>query len=637
MRRMFALILAASLVFAEAGGQETAAPNDPTNRSGAARRTENVRRPGPLFARVDTDGDGKVTRQEMPRMPKDRFDAIDENKDGVLDQAEFQTLMSRTTRKPAAQWTPRINKTLLKELNGDYWPKTHRVPEKIDGETLPTENVSGDGIWLDPALQNLGNELFRVTVWFDQQFLGDGEAYARRCQGFSGQLRGPLCARVINTLKTISDQSYQAAEDELRKLAEDDKVFLIDWHWIVNGFSCVTTADGLIGLQKLPGVKKIFLVRGGLNVPSKSGDRETVFFPPVQRPSFEPSKYEHPWYTRYLLADKVWKRFGVSGEGTLNVVMDGGFVLSPSTTSNLYRNDREVPDNGKDDDQNGLVDDYHGFDFSRGTPLQTVRPPENLRKFTGVLHGFTCASLICGTGNEASPYEFGLAPQGSWAGVTANVRFESAIEWAIEQGADTLSMSFSRPNLGELRSHWRKVMEHTSLCGVCCTSGAGNFAKEGSSSYAPVPVQLRTPEDIPLAVFAPAGVQRDLGSAPTRLSPGIDSTRTYTAPRTPTSWPDTPFQHHLVNGLRGNGSRSSSWRRWRSVRLRQSLTRSMRKAGEAEQVDAISERMQNADSDDERLEYVARQTWLRRWKPGRMPPARDTFTNRIGAGRGAVA
>jgi hypothetical protein len=53
-------------------------------------------------------------------------------------------------------------------------------------------------------------------------------------------------------------------------------------------------------------------------------------------------------------------------------------------------------------------------------------------------------------------------------------------------------------------------MEQASLCGVYCVSGAGNFAQKGSPSFAPVPEQLRTPEDIPGAVFAPAGVQRNL-------------------------------------------------------------------------------------------------------------------------------
>ncbi|WP_442505871.1 hypothetical protein SH528x_004683 [Novipirellula sp. SH528] len=41
----------------------------------------------------------------------------------------------------------------------------------------------------------------------------------------------------------------------------------------------------------------------------------------------------------------------------------------------------------------------------------------------------------------------------------------------------------------------------------------------------------------------------------------------------------------------------------------------------SQQLATLADQIQNADSDDERLEYVARQSWLRRWKPGRMSPA----------------
>ena len=82
---------------------------------------------------------------------------------------------------------------------------------------------------------------------------------------------------------------------------------------------------------------------------------------------------------------------------------------------------------------------------------------------------------------------------------------EAAVQWALEQGADTYSMSFSVPGKGEHRSHWRKLMEHGSFGGVCFVSGAGNFAQQQK-----VPVQMRQPEDIPNAVFAAAGVHRDL-------------------------------------------------------------------------------------------------------------------------------
>ena len=38
------------------------------------------------------------------------------------------------------------------------------------------------------------------------------------------------------------------------------------------------------------------------------------------------------------------------------------------------------------------------------------------------------------------------------------------------------------------------------------------------------------------------------------------------------------------------------------------------------QLEAVAKKIQDTDLDDERLEYVARQSWLRRWKPGHMAP-----------------
>ncbi len=75
------------------------------------------------------------------------------------------------------------------------------------------------------------------------------------------------------------------------------------------------------------------------------------------------------------------------------------------------------------------------------------------------------------------------------------------------------------PGLGEYRSHWRKVMEHGSFCGVYFVSGAGNFAQS-----AKVPVQMRTPEDIPEVVFAAAGVQRNLSRTPFSSKGPVDWT-----------------------------------------------------------------------------------------------------------------
>ena len=66
-------------------------------------------------------------------------------------------------------------------------------------------------------------------------------------------------------------------------------------------------------------------------------------------------------------------------------------------------------------------------------------------------------------------------------------------------------MSFSRGDHGDYQSHWRKVMEHGSFCGVYFVSGAGNRRREAEE-----PFRMNIPQSIPKAVFAAAGIQRDL-------------------------------------------------------------------------------------------------------------------------------
>ena len=454
-----------------------------------------------LFLRIDRNGDGGIDKSEAPRRMLQRFDEFDADEDGSLDEKEFVKLMGRM----------QIGRR-LPEQQDSYWPTRTKRKWKIHEDILSVENVEGEGIWKDPLLERVATGTTPVTAWFDRQFLGDGKAFVRRSQEFSGQPRCELAKRVVETLKTISEQSYRNAESSVRQLVEEEKISSVRWHWIVNGFSCSATPEGIDALKSVPGIKKVFMGRRTPFRPVRDG-LEPEFFPPMEGEESSPRQYKHPWYTRYLLADKTWNELGVSGEGTLNVVMDGNFLFSPNVTKNLYRNLKEKPDNGIDDDRNGLIDDYHGYNFDRDSAQLTSRsagpnsPPS-------VLHGFMCVAKICGTGSEESQYEFGLAPSATWAGVVSTRHRESAIEWAIEQGADTLSMSFSIPRLGELRSHWRKMMEHAAFCGLCCVSGAGNSAREGSRTYAPIPVQMRVPEDIPLAVFSAAGVQRTFERTP---------------------------------------------------------------------------------------------------------------------------
>lgn len=376
-------------------------------------------------------------------------------------------------------------------------------------EILPVEKLDNETVWKMSTLQAIrGNRPVRVTVWFRDQFLGDGAAYNRRAQEFKDHKRRELRASVVKTLKSLSNKSHEAAKESLTKLVDAGTVSQLQRHWIVNGFSCNVTAEGLADLEAVPGVAKIFRLRTGPQQRAQGGAMKKVAETPRDE-MFQPKRYLHPWYARALLADRVWADFGVTGKGTLNVIHDFNFSAAPVYAHNLYRNPNEIPANGIDDDKNGLIDDYHGYNFQSNSSQLAVANVGINSANPRLLHGSMCASIICGSGYEGQDYEFGIAPEGRWAGVIGAQQLESAVEWAVEQEADTYSMSFSMPGLGDYRSHWRKVMEHGSFCGVYFVSGAGNFAQS-----ARVPIQMRTPEDIPEVVFAAAGVQRNLSRTP---------------------------------------------------------------------------------------------------------------------------
>jgi len=345
------------------------------------------------------------------------------------------------------------------------------------------EDVEGK-VWVSSvptSLQRFGkNAEITVKVWFDRQLLGDGKAYQRRTTEWDGIPSSVLRERCLKTMKRESQRSFLEAKKAIDQLKAAKTLTDIRQHWIINGFSATTRIADLEKLQEIPGISKVFIIRKtdsthGNASTSRTRENSDEFV-------FDSERWLHPWYTRALKADQVWKKLGISGKGTLNVIHDFHFPNSPQMAES----------------QAPIV----GFNFNDGSPQLSVRPKsESVRD----LHGVMCAAIVCGRGSPEFKYEFGIAPSGEWAGVISRGEIESSVEWAIENGADTYSMSFSIPALGEYRSHWRKILEHGTICGLCFVSGAGNFAKT-----ARIPRQMRTPEDIPQAVFAAAGVQRDL-------------------------------------------------------------------------------------------------------------------------------
>ncbi|MCK0159586.1 S8 family peptidase [Allomuricauda sp. F6463D] len=384
-----------------------------------------------------------------------------------------------------------------------------------------------ENVWVDSAYDPADGTQ-SVVVWFKDQYLENADSYLKKTKEFKGRKRLELRSEVTSTLKEISNMAFGKVESKLKAMEQSGVLTNINQHWIISGFSCNVAPEGIAALKKLENVAFIFKKQPSI-VP-KGNNMGPEYLESIPVSNFNPKEVEsYPWNIEKIRAPEVWDEFGITGKGVLNVVHDSGFKLDiPPLASNIYTNKGEIPGNGIDDDGNGYIDDYHGFHFDQGKA--NLNEP-NIRRATNI-HGNLCAAMIVGTYETGTKKAIGVAPGANWAPLIGVNHIEDAIEWAIEQGADTYSMSFSHPNLGEYRTHWRKILEQGTLCGVVFISGAGNFA--AGNSFAPIPVQMRNPEDIPNAVLGVAGIGED-GQRPAFSSQG------------PVEWNTAYYREGLVN------------------------------------------------------------------------------------------
>lgn len=87
---------------------------------------------------------------------------------------------------------------------------------------------------------------------------------------------------------------------------------------------------------------------------------------------------------RLIKMPLVWENVSTAvdfnGNDLIIAVLDDGFQMDhPDLANSIYINDQEIPDNGIDDDENGLIDDYRGWNVGTNSG---VHPP--LSHGTGV-------------------------------------------------------------------------------------------------------------------------------------------------------------------------------------------------------------------------------------------------------------
>ncbi len=291
-------------------------------------------------------------------------------------------------------------------------------------------------------------------------------------------------AAVITRLEAYSASAQSEPLRLLNRLAEDGSVENIRPLWICNIIRFDADEHVIAQIDKT----------GMDGYIRASIPKEALLFDPRERPSVEIPGDSISWSVERIGAPSIWLDYGLDGSGVLVALLDSGVDFGNINLDGaLWRNPGgEIPFNGIDDDGNGYIDDWRGYDWPEDDPW-----PHDEHG-----HGTHVAGTIAGRGIMGMAT--GVAPgcevlplkvlNDSGMGEEADVW--EAIQYAIEAGARVMNLSIGwRYGPDTDRATWRAAVDAACAAGVVMSIAGGN---EGGTYGAPD--NLRTPGDVPRAL-----------------------------------------------------------------------------------------------------------------------------------------
>jgi len=189
------------------------------------------------------------------------------------------------------------------------------------------------------------------------------------------------------------------------------------------------------------------------------------------------ARYSEMYDLNIIGAPTAWDTTTGSSLVKVAVVDTGIDYTHPELSGNMAVNTNEIPGNGVDDDGNGYVDDYYGYDFSDndGDPLD-----ENS-------HGSHVSGTIGATGNNGSGttginWTVGLigARVLDAGGYGSLSDIAQGVDYAVARGAHVINMSIgASDNSRALRT----AIKNAKYSDVLCVIAAGNESANNNSTF----------------------------------------------------------------------------------------------------------------------------------------------------------
>lgn len=188
-----------------------------------------------------------------------------------------------------------------------------------------------------------------------------------------------------------------------------------------------------------------------------------------------PDQYAH----QVIQMQDAWDLSTGSRDVVVAVLDTGVDVNHPDLKDNIWINADEIPDNDLDDDNNGYVDDIHGWNFSGdNNRVSPVGDPEAFFS-DGVAHGTMVSGVIAGVGNNGEGvtgvnWECSVMALRLSEFMTSD-EVAGALDYAAANGAHIANMSFGGEDFGpEGDILVREAIDRAFAAGVLLVASAGN-------------------------------------------------------------------------------------------------------------------------------------------------------------------
>lgn len=293
----------------------------------------------------------------------------------------------------------------------------------------------------------------------------------------------------IKQLKSMADKNHAPILSVLGREQRAGNVGKVRSLWLANVVAAEVTKSVVKKLADSPSVVRMDLDTYQNALIQAPHDTDEA---PLDLPPFMP---DTAWNIVLIDAPCAWQQ-GYTGSGVVVAHFDTGVNYNHvDLADHLWINTGEIPNNGIDDDGNGYVDDYYGYDFANADsdPIDDNG------------HGTHTAGTVAGDGTAGT--NTGVAPDAQimslkvldWFGSGLETDVWEAIQYALDMGADVLTFSIGWLHYWDPdRQTWRAVFDGVLLAGAVAAVSAGNEKEYWLYPWwLPPPDNVRTPGDVP--------------------------------------------------------------------------------------------------------------------------------------------